>query len=172
MQERLVELISKLSNDELTGELLRINDDLNNLFLRYSRWEKNREAGGQSASAVLAKAMGPTPKANNTSTDDSLIDFGPPENLTDELSKLGQSFNFYSTYMLYITAVFLTSVILKRSFLLKLIVDFCLLDIKDLTASAQLAQLESLSARNGSQKDEFDMFAQSRNATYESSKAR
>lgn len=35
MQERLVELISKLSNDEMTADLLRINDHLNNLFLRY-----------------------------------------------------------------------------------------------------------------------------------------
>lgn len=88
MQERLVELISKLSNDELTAELLRINDDLNNLFLRYSRWEKNREAGGQSASAVLAKAIGPSPKnVSDSQADDSLIDLGPPD-VSDQLSKL------------------------------------------------------------------------------------
>lgn len=88
MQERLVELISKLSNDEITADLLRINDDMNNLFLRYSRWEKNREAGGQSASAVLAKAMIPNHKPPLQS-DDSLIDLGPPDDLTDQLSKLG-----------------------------------------------------------------------------------
>lgn len=34
MQERLVELINQLSNDEITAELLRVNDGLNNLFLR------------------------------------------------------------------------------------------------------------------------------------------
>lgn len=34
MQERLVELISQLAPDEVTAELLRINDLLNNLFLR------------------------------------------------------------------------------------------------------------------------------------------
>lgn len=34
MQQRLVQLIGKLSNDEITAELLRINDLLNNLFLR------------------------------------------------------------------------------------------------------------------------------------------
>ena len=34
MQNRLVELISQLANDEVTAELLRINDLLNNLFLR------------------------------------------------------------------------------------------------------------------------------------------
>lgn len=100
MQERLVDLISKLSNDELTAELLRINDDLNNLFLRYSRWEKNREAGGQSASAVLAKAIGPTPKTNTSaSVNDSLIDFGPPnDDLTNQLSKMGKQ--FFSCFLL------------------------------------------------------------------------
>lgn len=92
MQERLVELISKLSNDEMTAELLRINDDLNNLFLRYSRWEKNREAGGQSASAVLAKAIGASPKVpQSTPINDSLIDLGPPDDLADQLNKLGIS---------------------------------------------------------------------------------
>ncbi|XP_031335214.1 TOM1-like protein 2 [Photinus pyralis] len=89
MQQRLVELISKLSNDELTADLLRINDDLNNLFLRYSRWEKNREAGGQSASAVLAKAIGPGPKPIPSQADDSLIDLGPPD-LSDHFGNLSK----------------------------------------------------------------------------------
>ncbi|XP_015373660.1 PREDICTED: TOM1-like protein 2 [Diuraphis noxia] len=44
MQERIVELLAKLSDGELTEQLLQVNDDLNNLFLRYSRYEKNREA--------------------------------------------------------------------------------------------------------------------------------
>jgi len=34
MQKRLMYLIGKLASDELTAELLRINDLLNNLFLR------------------------------------------------------------------------------------------------------------------------------------------
>ncbi|GJQ79696.1 hypothetical protein Trydic_g5843 [Trypoxylus dichotomus] len=130
MQERLVDLISKLSNDEITADLLRINDDLNNLFLRYSRWEKNREAGGQSASAVLAKAMIPNHKP--LQPEDSLIDLGPPDDLTNQLSKLGMS---------------------------------------NTSASAQLANIGTVTARNGPQgDDEFDMFAQSRKVTYETSK--
>jgi len=66
MQERIVELLAKLPDGELTEQLLIVNDDLNNLFLRfvnilafykqfimlqvyylcyrYSRYEKNREA--------------------------------------------------------------------------------------------------------------------------------
>lgn len=84
MQGRLVELISKLSNDEITAELLRINDDMNNLFLRYSRWEKNREAGGQVGKAGVATSkQGPQ--------GDSLIDLGPTEDLSAQLSKLGEN---------------------------------------------------------------------------------
>lgn len=91
MQQRLVELIEQLSNDEVTAELLRINDDLNNLFLRYGRWEKNREAGSgqhQSASAMLAKALGPSPKEKQAA-DDSLIDL-ETEDITDQLSKMSK----------------------------------------------------------------------------------
>lgn len=63
MQTRIVDLISKLSNDEITAELLRINDEMNNLFLRYSRFEKNR--GITSPSQVLGKAMG-VPQTTNS----------------------------------------------------------------------------------------------------------
>ncbi|KAL3277213.1 hypothetical protein HHI36_012563 [Cryptolaemus montrouzieri] len=132
MQDRLMELISRLSNDELTAELLRINDDMNNLFLRYSRWEKNREAKGQSASTVLAKVLPPMSEAGKPPLEasDSLINFD--DDLPNQLSKLTTS---------------------------------------DTTASSQLSKISSVTAKNsGKQDDEFDMFAQSRNVTYESSK--
>uniref|UniRef100_A0A8C2IB47 Target of myb1 membrane trafficking protein n=1 Tax=Cyprinus carpio TaxID=7962 RepID=A0A8C2IB47_CYPCA len=37
MQQRVVELIPNLSEDEMIGELLQVNDDLNNAFIRYER---------------------------------------------------------------------------------------------------------------------------------------
>lgn len=82
MQERLVELISKLSNDEMTADLLRINDHLNNLFLRYSRYEKNREASKE----------GHTSREQNGQ--ESLIDLndeasGPLPEITTQISSLG-----------------------------------------------------------------------------------
>ncbi|KAH8369730.1 hypothetical protein KR093_000743 [Drosophila rubida] len=67
MQSRIVDLIGRVQDDELTAEFLRINDELNNVFLRHQRYEKNRAqgnvAGGGAAvvtspSAVLGAAMG------------------------------------------------------------------------------------------------------------------
>ncbi|RXN32531.1 target of Myb 1-like isoform X2 [Labeo rohita] len=40
MQQRVVELIPNLSEDEMIGELLVINDDLNNAFIRYERFDR------------------------------------------------------------------------------------------------------------------------------------
>ncbi|XP_058633955.1 target of Myb1 membrane trafficking protein-like isoform X2 [Onychostoma macrolepis] len=40
MQQRVVELIPNLSEDEMIGELLLVNDDLNNAFIRYERFDR------------------------------------------------------------------------------------------------------------------------------------
>ncbi|XP_017339687.1 TOM1-like protein 2 isoform X1 [Ictalurus punctatus] len=68
MQQRIVELISRVSNEEVTEELLHVNDDLNNIFLRYERYERFRSgrAGHGVNNGVLSEA-----------TDDNLIDLGP-----------------------------------------------------------------------------------------------
>lgn len=108
MKHRLVELIGKLNNDEITAELLRINDELNNVFLRYSRFENNRS--------------GPQPRATPTQGDDT--------------------------------------------------------DLLSCTPGIQAIDLLDCSSETGvtdekktdKEDTEFDMFAQSRNVTYESSK--
>uniref|UniRef100_A0A8C0JCX9 Target of myb1 like 2 membrane trafficking protein n=1 Tax=Chelonoidis abingdonii TaxID=106734 RepID=A0A8C0JCX9_CHEAB len=68
MQQRIVELISRVSNEEVTEELLHVNDDLNNVFLRYERFERYRSGRlAQSATnGVLSEV-----------TEDNLIDLGP-----------------------------------------------------------------------------------------------
>ncbi|XP_035471308.1 TOM1-like protein 2 isoform X1 [Scophthalmus maximus] len=65
MQQRVVELISRVSNEEVTEDLLHVNDDLNNIFLRYERYERYR-SGRASHNGML-----------NEATEDNLIDLGP-----------------------------------------------------------------------------------------------
>lgn len=85
MQTRVVDLVDKVANEEVTGELLRLNDDLNNLFLRYERFEKRRTA------IVTGQAKeGPPPAVQNEAAGANvgpLIDLGEPD-VTSDFQKL------------------------------------------------------------------------------------
>nr|CAD7437498.1 unnamed protein product [Timema bartmani] len=136
MQSRLVELIGKLANDEITAELLRVNDELNNLFLRFLT--TNERVAVAAAAAAAGVEVGA----------DSLID------LSDE-------------------AVEAT----PNTGLSNLNTKLAGMSLSGGTATSQLSMISSVPAQQGSQKDlnekedsEFDMFAQSRNVSYESSK--
>ncbi|XP_056286010.1 TOM1-like protein 2 isoform X2 [Pseudoliparis swirei] len=69
MQQRMMELISCVSNETVTEELLHVNDDLNNIFLRYERYERFRSG----RSLVQSVNNGVLSEA----TEDNLIDLGP-----------------------------------------------------------------------------------------------
>ncbi|KTF76203.1 hypothetical protein cypCar_00039598, partial [Cyprinus carpio] len=81
MQQRIVELISRVSNEEVTEELLHVNDDLNNIFLRYERYERFRS--GRTAQGINNGKYENQfenvhdVKVLNEATEDNLIDLGP-----------------------------------------------------------------------------------------------
>ncbi|XP_076683174.1 TOM1-like protein 2 isoform X2 [Andrena cerasifolii] len=130
MQERVVELIGKLADDEMTAELLRINDELNNLFLRYSRFTKNKAVA---ASTILAQTIGHPANMDSASSGakqeaDSLID------LSDETDALERKMTGMG-----------------------------------ISESGDKSRIDRKEKKEGDN-DEFDMFAQSRNASYETTK--
>lgn len=128
MQERIVELLAKLPDGELTEQLLIVNDDLNNLFLRfvnilafyeqftilqvyylryrYSRYEKNREA---ECSTITVD--GKSKKA--TDLLQGFID-EPIATTSNQFSKLSNYAYIYISYcLLFITLFFLQSLLIS-----------------------------------------------------------
>jgi len=75
MQSRLVELIDQVEDDKLTADLLEVNDDMNNLFLRYDRYEKNKSQSQQAKQGAIKKS----PSARPAATEAPLIDFSTPQ---------------------------------------------------------------------------------------------
>ncbi|XP_075565250.1 target of Myb1 membrane trafficking protein isoform X3 [Pelecanus crispus] len=70
MQQRVLELIPRVLHEQLTEELLLINDNLNNVFLRYERFERLRT--GQPVKVTQSNSPSAPNEAEN-----SLIDLGP-----------------------------------------------------------------------------------------------
>ena len=77
MQSRLVELIDQVEDDKLTADLLEVNDDMNNLFLRYDRYEKNKSQSQQAKQGAIKKS----PSARPAATEAPLIDFSTPQTI-------------------------------------------------------------------------------------------
>uniref|UniRef100_F6QK35 Target of myb1 membrane trafficking protein n=1 Tax=Macaca mulatta TaxID=9544 RepID=F6QK35_MACMU len=68
MQQRVLELIPQIANEQLTEELLIVNDNLNNVFLRHERFERFRtgqttKAPSEAEPAADLIDMGPEPAA-------------------------------------------------------------------------------------------------------------
>nr|XP_056702077.1 target of Myb1 membrane trafficking protein [Euleptes europaea] len=78
MQQRVLELIPRILNEQLTEELLIVNDNLNNVFLRHERFERIRS--GQ-----------PAKQHNNAENASSLIDVGPGATLAGNESEAPNS---------------------------------------------------------------------------------
>ncbi|KAF4800399.1 TOM1-like protein 2 [Turdus rufiventris] len=164
MQQRIVELISRVSNEEVTEELLHVNDDLNNVFLRYESLalklsgfplepEKTKFSGKFERYRSGRSTQNASNGVLNEVTEDNLIDLGPgspavvspmvgnsapPSSLSSQLAGL------------------------------------------DLGTNSVSGTLSSLQNSNANPRDDFDMFAQTRgsslaeqrkNVTYEDPQA-
>ncbi|KAG1682620.1 TOM1-like protein 2 [Nymphon striatum] len=138
MQTRVVQLIDKVGNEEVTNELLRINDELNNVFLRYARYEKNKSSASNSQRVTQNSSPEPPPK-HNVVESKPLIDLGAD---SEELSNVNNQLSG--------------------------------LTMNTGNVASTLGSINTVPAAtgapNGNPDSDFDMFAQSRNTTFEQSK--
>lgn len=89
MQSRLVELIDQVEDDKLTADLLEVNDDMNNLFLRYDRYEKNKSLSQARQGAIKKSNVSPqlpAPQPSRQLSDAPLIDFSSGSGATQPSS--------------------------------------------------------------------------------------
>ncbi|XP_043196110.1 TOM1-like protein 2 isoform X6 [Amphibalanus amphitrite] len=94
MQQRLVALVGRVTRDDITAELLRLNDELNNAFIRYERFERGRSGNSGSPdrrpAAASPSSSGPPPAAAAAVADGgALIDLGDdPETVSRQMEGL------------------------------------------------------------------------------------
>ncbi|KAM9393007.1 TOM1-like protein 2 [Pholidichthys leucotaenia] len=140
MQQRVVELISRVSNEEVTEELLHVNDDLNNIFLRYERYERYRTGRAAQNNGMLTEA-----------TEDNLIDLGPgsPAVVTPKITSsppLNSAAGATASLASNPTPTSLSNALAG-------------LDVGSDSVSGTLSSL------SGHNQDDFDMFAQTRGSS-------
>ncbi|XP_028267399.1 TOM1-like protein 2 isoform X2 [Parambassis ranga] len=140
MQQRVVELISRVSNEEVTEELLHVNDDLNNIFLRYERYERYRTGRATQNSGMLSEA------------EDNLIDLGPgsPAVVTPRITSSPPPKS---------TATGATASPAHNPDTPSLSTALAGLDVGSNNVSSTLSTL------SGPNQDDFDMFAQTRSSS-------
>ncbi|XP_060081789.1 TOM1-like protein 2 isoform X2 [Ylistrum balloti] len=148
MQQRLVDLLDKIANEEITNELLRVNDDINNVFLRYERFEKYRtgQTGQQANQPGSQVSPEPSPQDSHLPPSyDQIVTGGPEQNSGGP--RIGNLIDLGPEN----TSTGLSS-------------QFSDMGLGAGSVSNTLGQLNSTATTNSTHppSDDFDMFAQSR----------
>ncbi|XP_067830785.1 target of Myb protein 1 isoform X2 [Heptranchias perlo] len=87
MQQRILELISRVTNEQVTEDLLHVNDNLNNIFLRYDRFERFR-TGQNAANRVPSGSENADSLINLTPSSPAVVTPVTASNLSTQLAGL------------------------------------------------------------------------------------
>uniref|UniRef100_UPI00398F18AF TOM1-like protein 2 isoform X2 n=1 Tax=Pristiophorus japonicus TaxID=55135 RepID=UPI00398F18AF len=87
MQQRILELISRVTNEQVTEDLLHVNDNLNNIFLRYDRFERFR-TGQNAANRVPSASENADSLINLTPSSPAVVTPVAASNLSTQLAGL------------------------------------------------------------------------------------
>ncbi|XP_043535884.1 target of Myb protein 1 isoform X4 [Chiloscyllium plagiosum] len=87
MQQRILELISRVTNEQVTEDLLHVNDNLNNIFLRYDRFERFR-TGQNTTNRVSSGSENTDNLINLTPSSPAVVTPVTASNLSTQLAGL------------------------------------------------------------------------------------
>ncbi|XP_033501763.1 target of Myb1 membrane trafficking protein isoform X6 [Epinephelus lanceolatus] len=95
MQDRIVKIVPRLSEEKLIEELLAANDEMNTAFIRYHRFERRipngQNAAEKSHTYVNLTDLALTPESMALATSDSSHSLSKPNSLSSHMARLSTS---------------------------------------------------------------------------------
>lgn len=95
MQDRIVKIVPRLSEEKLIEELLAANDEMNTAFIRYHRFERRipngQNAAEKSHTYVNLTDLALTPESMALATSDSSHSLSKPNSLSSQMARLSTS---------------------------------------------------------------------------------
>ncbi|XP_078286791.1 TOM1-like protein 2 isoform X2 [Rhinoraja longicauda] len=86
MQQRILDLVSRVTNEPVTEDLLHVNDNLNNIFLRYDRFERFRT--GQNTANRVPSASESADNLINLTPNSPAVTPITPSNISTQMAGL------------------------------------------------------------------------------------